>query len=111
MGPDARHPQSHRRLLRRDLLPRALAWIIHSVRFFSARDEKLEAAGKVVPGFADLLMVAAALRSPSGWAILCVALALPLMIVGRAEKEHLTRSLKPPAPGQPNTVSRRRADR
>ncbi len=64
-----------------------LAWAVYSVRFFTARDDKLQAAGKVVPGFAGLLMVAAALLAPSGWSVLCVVLAIPLMIIGRSVYE------------------------
>lgn len=64
-----------------------LAWAVYSVRFFKARDDKLEAAGKVVPGFAGLLMVAAALLAPSGWSMVCAVLAIPLMIIGRAAYE------------------------
>jgi len=64
-----------------------LAWTFYSVRFYTARDDKLEAAGKVVPGFAGLLIVASALLAPSSWSLLCVVLAIPLMIVGRAVYE------------------------
>jgi hypothetical protein len=64
-----------------------LAWALYAVRFYTARDDKLEAAGKVVPGFAGLLMVAAALLAPSGWSVVCGILAIPLMVVGRAVYE------------------------
>jgi hypothetical protein len=61
-----------------------LASAIYSVRFFTDRNEKLEAAGKVVPGLAGLLFVAAALLWPSGWVVLCLALSVPVLTVGRA---------------------------
>ena len=48
---------------------------------------KLEIAGKVLPGFAGVLMVAAALLAPSGWGVVCAALAIPLMFIGRAVYE------------------------
>ena len=66
-----------------------LAWAVYSVRFFSARDDRLEAVGKVVPGLAGLLMVAGALGAPSGWAVVCTVLAFPVMIVGRAAYEFI----------------------
>jgi hypothetical protein len=64
-----------------------LAWAVYSVRFFTARDDRLEAAGKVIPGFAGLLVAAAALLLPSGWGVACTVVAFPLMFVGRAVYE------------------------
>ena len=73
---------------------------IYSVRCFKNRNEKLEAAGKVVPGLAGLLFVAAGLLWPSGWAPVCLALSLPVLIVGRAIYELIVfpnRGGRPPA--------------
>lgn len=59
-----------------------LAWAIYAFRFYTARDDKLEAAGKVIPGIPGLLLVAVAL-APSVWTVTFAVLAFPLSIVGQ----------------------------
>lgn len=65
------------------------AWALYSIRFYSTRTEKLEAAGIIVPGCSGLLMIAAALLLPSRWGILCAALTFPLLLIGRAVYDDL----------------------
>lgn len=64
-----------------------LAWAACSVRFYTARNDKLESLGKAVPGFAGLLLVTLVLLPPSGWSVVCAVAAISLMIVGRAVYE------------------------
>lgn len=59
------------------------AWAIYSFRFFTSRGDRLAAVGKVVPGFAGVLMIAAVFLPPLG-GLICAVLAIPLIIVGRA---------------------------
>ena len=63
-----------------------LIWAIYSLRFQSTREERLEAAGIVVPGLAGLLIAASAWVPPGyGWAVLSILIvAAVLIIVGRA---------------------------
>lgn len=61
-----------------------VAWAFYAVRYCSTGDQLLEALGVIVPGLGGLcLLLAGVLTSPI-WSLICLVIALPLMIVGRA---------------------------
>ena len=62
---------------------------VMGVRRATNRDDRLEAAGLLVPGLAGLLLAAAYLSPTAALSLTLVLAALPVMIVGRAIYELL----------------------
>ena len=62
-------------------------WAVSGLRYARSRDDRLEAAGAVVPGLAGLLLAAAAVTSPALLSLGFAILSLPVLVLGRAVYE------------------------
>jgi hypothetical protein len=66
-----------------------LIWAVVGVRSASGRDDRLELAGRAVPGIAGLLLAVAVLAPWPLLGIGLVVMAMPVMVLGRAIYESI----------------------